>query len=158
MDQSFRDMQRMQQQMDEELSRSMSELQQQQPGIRMERSEQRGYNSYRYYERIEISAGPVAAYAPMHAAPPPAALFSPLLIGALALGAVWAAVTALFAKNYDLTLFSERMRGRLLLQWPYLAAFSEKFRGQFVSALRGQRVKAAEEVGGGGGSGGSASS
>jgi hypothetical protein len=48
MDGSFRDMQRMQQQVDAELARAVRELQQQQPGVRVERSEQRGYGSYRW--------------------------------------------------------------------------------------------------------------
>jgi uncharacterized membrane protein YgcG len=60
-------------------------------------------------------------------------------------------VTALFARNYGLTLFAERSKARLLATWPYLAAFSGKFREQFVSALRGRRVKATKPVGDGGG-------
>jgi hypothetical protein len=236
MDQSFRDMQRMQQQMDADLARAMRELQQQQPGVRIERSEQRGYGSYRwgggqqraakdrgavdqsasaaprscshcpgcnlrpakptplchaisrphtpsltrtrnhdpslhappspppplkphspprrYYESIEIRSGPMTALVPAHAAAAPAPLVSPLLVAALALGAAWAGVTALFARNFGLTTFSDSSKPRLLLTWPYLAAFSKKFRGQLASALRGERVKADGAAGGGGGGGG----
>ncbi|GBF88972.1 hypothetical protein Rsub_01471 [Raphidocelis subcapitata] len=157
MDESFRDMQRMQRDLDAELARGARELSQQQPGVRIERSEQRGVGSYRFYESIEIRSGPLTALVPAPAHAPAAPLFSPLLVAALALGAAWAGVTALFARNYGLTLFSERSKARLLATWPYLAAFSGRFREQFVSALRGRRVKAAESAGGGGGGGGGAS-
>lgn len=154
MDQSLREVQRMQQQMDAEVARTVKEVQKQQqqlPGVRVERSEQRGYGSYRYYESIEIRTGPMTALAPATYAPGPASLSSPLLIAALALGALWAAFTALFAKNYNLTLFSDSARWRLLLTWPYLAAFSGRFRTQFLSALRGQKVKTPDVEGKGAG-------
>ena len=91
---------------------------------------------HRFYQSIEIRSGPIAAALPAHAAPPSAALSSPLLATALLLSAAWAGVTALFARNYGLTTFGEASRWKLLAAWPYLAAFSSKFRAQFVSALR----------------------
>lgn len=47
MDRSFREVQRLQEQIDAEVARSVREAQQQQPGIRVERSEQRGSYGYR---------------------------------------------------------------------------------------------------------------
>lgn len=84
-------------------------------------------------------------------APPPPSTFSPLLAAALVLSALYTAVTARFSLTYPLTTFSERgaTKWRLLLTWPYLAAYSKKFRSQFVSALRGQKVKATDSVDGG---------
>lgn len=47
MERSFGDARRLQQQVDEEVARAVREAAQQQPGIRVERAEARGYNSYR---------------------------------------------------------------------------------------------------------------
>lgn len=160
MDDAFLDIARARRLADDELGRAARDLaQQQRPGVRVERSEQRSPGSYRYYEHIEIRTGPPVAtlYASAHAQSAP--LFSPLLALAVVAAAAWAAVTALFARNYDLTTFSERARARLLLTWPYLLAFSRRFRGEFASALRGEKVRvtdgAAAADGSGGGSGGS---
>jgi hypothetical protein len=92
----------------------------------------------------------MTAVAPASVAAAPAdGLSSALLLTAVALAASWAAVTALFAKNFSLTTYSEAARGKLLLGWPYLAAFSRKFRSQFLSALRGEKVKVKDAEDGG---------
>lgn len=81
----------------------------------------------------------MATLTPAHAAP--GALFSPLLTLALVLAGAWAAITAAFARNYDKTTYSAASKGKIFLLWPFLAAFSARFRQQFVSALRGVPVK-----------------
>ncbi|KAI8470493.1 MAG: hypothetical protein J3K34DRAFT_420240 [Monoraphidium minutum] len=159
-DRSLREVQQIQRQVDEEAARLAREAAQQ-PGVRFERAEQRSYNSYSYYESIEIRSVPMTALVPSMAPAPSPGIAGPLLIAALALGATWAGITALFARNYNLTTFSEASRGKLLLGWPYLAAASDKFRAQLGSALRGQQYKAPTDeargggAGGGGGGGGS---
>lgn len=100
---------------------------------------------YSYYQSIEIRSGPIAAALPVQAAAPVPDFASPLLVAALAAAAAWAAVTAWFAKNYALTTYGEDARPKLLLTWPYLAAFSERFRAQFLSALRGEKVKVTKD-------------
>jgi hypothetical protein len=174
LDASLQEARRQQQQLERDLEAQRQQQQQQDGGTgglraRIERSEQRGVGSYRYYEHIEIRSGPYyyappPAYSslPAHAAAP-----LPLAALAVAVAVVWAAVTAAFARNYALTTFADAAKARLLLTWPYLLAFSKKFRAQFVSALRGRPYKAAERLdsagsggggGGGGNSGGSSSS
>lgn len=46
-DRAFEDMDRVQRQMDAELARSMRQLQQQEPGVRIERREERAPGAYR---------------------------------------------------------------------------------------------------------------
>lgn len=136
----------MQRRMDEAFLRdARQQQQQQQPGVVIERSEQRSPGSYRYYEHIEVRIGPpMAALSPAYDATSPAAGgFSPLLAAAVALTAAWAAVTAALARRYDLTVFSERSRAQVLLAWPYLLAFSGRFREQFGAAMRGKKARAA---------------
>jgi hypothetical protein len=69
------------------------------------------------------------------------ALFSPLLFAALVLAGAYAAVTAAFNRNYELTTYKQQGKWQLLLMWPVLALFSKNFRQQFVSALKGEKVK-----------------
>jgi hypothetical protein len=47
-DRAFADMDKAQRQLDAELARSMQQLQQQEPGVRIERREERAPGSYRY--------------------------------------------------------------------------------------------------------------
>lgn len=209
----------LQRRLDEDLARSMRELQQAPPGVRIERSEQRSPGSYRcdgcshalgaatagvhrlgghstmpaagawlhayqecclpgwlqgralapvcgtaprfphspcavaplvpcsaaarrYYESISIHSGPMATLVPAHATAP--SLFNPLLLAALVLTGAWAAVTAAFSRNYDLTVYSPRSRWQLLLLWPVLLA-NKRFRHQFTAALRGESAKATQD-------------
>lgn len=60
----------------------------------------------------------------------------------------YAAVTAAFARNYDLTLYGEREKWKLLLLWPVLALSSKPFKRQFSSALRGEKVRVQDEADG----------
>ncbi len=137
----------MQQDLDAELGRSMRELSRVQPDVRIERREQQhsmpGHYSYRYYQSIQVHGGAgYAASTTLAAAPAAQANFlSPLVIVAVVLAAAWAAVTAGFARRYELTTYSNASRVKLLLLWPLLAPFSASFRQQFVAALRGERIK-----------------
>lgn len=140
-DRAFADMDRAQQKMDAEIERSLRQLQEQQPGVRIERREESAPGAYRYYESIQISSGTsLTTLAPAHST----AFFNPLLFAAVVLAGAYAAVTAAFARNYDLTLYGERERWKLLLLWPVLALFSKPFWRQFSSALRGEQVKVKE--------------
>jgi hypothetical protein len=69
------------------------------------------------------------------------ALFSPLLFAALMLAGAYAAVTAAFNRNFELTTYKQQGKWQLLLMWPLLVLFSNNFRQQFVSALKGEKVK-----------------
>ncbi|KAF6260362.1 hypothetical protein COO60DRAFT_900351 [Scenedesmus sp. NREL 46B-D3] len=139
-DRAFADMDKAQRQLDAELARSMRLLQQQEPGVRIERREERAPGSYRYYESIQIRSGSthsMTALTPAHST----SLASPLLFAALVLAGAYAAITAAFNRNYELTTFKEQGKLQLLLMWPVLAPFSKSFRQQFVSALKGEKVK-----------------
>lgn len=104
----------------------------------------------RYYESIQISSGTgFTTLTPAHST----AFFNPLLFAALVLAGAYAAVTAAFARNYDLTTYCERAKWRLLLLWPVLSVFSKPFWRQFSSALRGEKVRVNEEDAATGGSG-----
>lgn len=100
----------------------------------------------RYYESIQISGG--SSWTTLTPAHSHAAFFNPLLFAAVVLAGAYAAVTAAFARNYDLTTYGERSRWRLLLLWPVLAVFSRRFWRQFSSALRGEKVRLQEQEGG----------
>lgn len=63
----------------------------------------------------------------------------------MVLAGAYAAVTAAFARNYDLTTYGDRAKWRLLLLWPVLAVFSKQFWRQFSSALRGEKVRLNED-------------
>jgi uncharacterized membrane protein YgcG len=97
----------------------------------------------RYYESIQIRSGTsFTTLTPAHST----AFFNPLLFAAVVLAGAYAAVSAAFARNYDLTLYSDREKWKLLLLWPVLALTSQQFRRQFSSALRGEKVRVQEEV------------
>jgi hypothetical protein len=94
----------------------------------------------RYYESIQIRSGGVSSMTvltPAQSTP----LFSPLLFAALILSGAYAAVTAAFNRNYELTTYKQQGKWQLLLMWPVLVLFSKNFRQQFVSALKGEKVK-----------------
>lgn len=97
----------------------------------------------RYYESIQIHSGmqPLTVLTPAHSA----SFASPMLLLAAATAAAVAFVTAAFNHNYDLTTYSNKSRWKLLLSWPFLLMFSKSFRGQFVSALKGVKVKVTEK-------------
>jgi hypothetical protein len=96
----------------------------------------------RYYESIQISSGTgFTTLTPAHST----AFFNPLLFAAVVLAGAYAAVTAAFARNYDLTTYGDRAKWRLLLLWPVLAVFSKQFWRQFSSALRGEKVRVNED-------------
>jgi hypothetical protein len=109
--------------------------------VRVERSETRAPGTYRYYERIEINGGGGGAWA----APTVAAASAPpplLLLAALIAAGAYAALTAAFARNFDLTLYAARDKLRLALTWPLLLLTSRSFRAQFASAvLKGEKVR-----------------
>lgn len=65
------------------------------------------------------------------------------------LAGAYAAVSAAFARNYDLTLYSDREKWKLLLLWPVLALTSKQFWRQFSSALRGEKVRVQGKADGG---------
>lgn len=139
-DRAFADIDQAQRQLDAELARSMRQLQQQEPAVRIERREERAPGSYRYYESIQIRSGGTSSMTvltPAHST----ALFSPLLFAALVLAGAYAAVTAAFNRNYELTTYKQQGKWQLLLAWPLLALFSKNFRQQFISALKGEKVK-----------------
>ncbi|KXZ41210.1 hypothetical protein GPECTOR_647g762 [Gonium pectorale] len=106
------------------------------PNVDIQRQEERGPGTYRYYERIQITSGGgggrVVAVPPTAAttlaAPPPAAGVSPALVGALIAVGSYVAVTAAFNRNYHLTSYTEQKRWLLLALWPLLVLFSPKFR------------------------------
>eukprot|EP00882_Tetradesmus_deserticola_P006985 GHRQ01007357.1.p1 GENE.GHRQ01007357.1~~GHRQ01007357.1.p1 ORF type:complete len:250 (+),score=99.69 GHRQ01007357.1:379-1128(+) len=139
-DRAFADMDKVQRQLDAELARSLRQLQQQEPGVRIERQEERAPGSYRYFESIQIRSGgttSMTVLTPAHST----SLFSPLLFAALVLAGAYAAVTAAFNRNFELTTYKAQGKWQLLLMWPVLAPLSRNFRQQFVSALKGEKVK-----------------
>lgn len=142
---AFGDFDRLQRSLDEDMSRSLSELRRTEPGgVRIERREERGAGSYRYYESITIRGGgaQMVQLAPTHSLP------SPLLAAALAVVAVYTALTALFARNFELTAYKRDLRSRvsLVLLWPALAALSSRFREQWWCALRGRTAPALHPI------------
>lgn len=77
-----------------------------------------------------------ASLSPAAAGPGPAALLSvAVLVGG------YAALTAAFNRNYQLTSYAEQKRWLLLALWPLLFLFSPKFREQFSAAVKGERVR-----------------
>jgi hypothetical protein len=125
---------------------------------RMERANQQGWvdrgNGMRTYHREHNwSSGGARSYtsesiiiwggAPT--APPPAvggpgiglwvSCFAAVLVG------TYAAVSAAFARNFDLTTFHKRHRWQLVLLWPFLALFSPAFKAQFLHAIAGRKVR-----------------
>jgi hypothetical protein len=84
----------------------------------------------------------MAAIVPAHTTPP---FFSPLLLAALILSGAYAAVTAAFARNFELTTYQQQRKWQLLLMWPVLAIASPQFRRQLVSALKGEKVTVTRE-------------
>lgn len=94
----------------------------------------------RYYESIQIRSGSsITTLTPAHTTMP--GLFSPLLFVALVFAGAYAAVTAAFARNYDLTTYGQQSKWKLLLLWPVLALLNKPFWRQFSSALRGEKVR-----------------
>ncbi|KAG2452230.1 hypothetical protein HYH02_003258 [Chlamydomonas schloesseri] len=126
------------------------------PEVDITRQEERGAGYYRYYERIQITGGGGGrAYGSATPAPAAAVSLSPtaagpgpaVLLGVAVVVGGYAALTAAFARNYQLTNYAESKRWLLLALWPLLFLFSPKFREQFSAAVKGQRVRA---TGGGG--------
>ncbi|WIA09577.1 hypothetical protein OEZ85_008969 [Tetradesmus obliquus] len=108
-DRAFADIDQAQRQLDAELARSMRQLQQQEPAVRIERREERAPGSYRYYESIQIRSGGTSSMTvltPAHST----ALFSPLLFAALVLAGAYAAVTAAFNPHIHLANGSAQER------------------------------------------------
>lgn len=100
----------------------------------------------RYYESVQISSGTsFSTLTPAHST----TFFNTLLFAAIVLAGAYAAVTAAFARNYDLTLYGQCEKWKLLLLWPVLALSSKTFWRQFSSALRGEKVKVKEVTGDG---------
>eukprot|EP00195_Chlamydomonas_chlamydogama_P010732 CAMPEP_0202906644 /NCGR_PEP_ID=MMETSP1392-20130828/39875_1 /ASSEMBLY_ACC=CAM_ASM_000868 /TAXON_ID=225041 /ORGANISM="Chlamydomonas chlamydogama, Strain SAG 11-48b" /LENGTH=219 /DNA_ID=CAMNT_0049595267 /DNA_START=282 /DNA_END=942 /DNA_ORIENTATION=+ len=122
------------------LQRSREATQQLQPGgpdVRIERREEYGLNSYRYYQSVQITSRP---YTLRTAAATEAPFFSPLLLVATILTGAYAAVAVAFARNFDLTTYSASSRLPLVLLWPILAIFNKRYRDQLFAALRGERA------------------
>lgn len=120
-----------------ERARSM-QVQPGSPDVRIQRQEQRGPGTYRYYESIEIRSGGGgynAMLAPGVAVGPPA----PLLLLAALLAGAYVAVSAAFWRNFGATTFADKHRWKLVPLWPLLALFNERFRQQFVEAVWGKR-------------------
>ena len=88
----------------------------------------------------------------MYAAPPAATHLAPSLglLLAAALAGFWAAATAAFNRRFDLTIYREESRWRLLLLWPLLLLTSAEFRRQFWAAARGRRAGPPLDAGGNG--------
>ena len=80
----------------------------------------------------------MAAIVPAHTTAP--AFFNPLLLAALIFSGAYAAVTAAFARNFDLTTYQRQRKFQLVLLWPFLVIASPEFRQQLVSALKGEKV------------------
>lgn len=76
--------------------------------------------------------------------------FNPLLLIAVISAGAYAAVTAAFNRNYELTTYKQQGKWQLLLLWPFLLPFSKNFRQQFVSALKGEKVRVLDSINGGG--------
>lgn len=74
------------------------------------------------------------------------AAFNPLLLLAVVMAGAYAAVTAAFNRNYGLTTYKQQGKWQLLLLWPFLIPFSNSFRQQFVSALKGEKVKVMDSM------------
>lgn len=85
----------------------------------------------------------MAVLSPTHSTTP---VFSPLLFAAVLAAGAYAAVTAAFNRNYDLTTYKQQGKWQLLLLWPVLVMFSNNFRQQFTSALKGEKVKVSESM------------
>lgn len=100
----------------------------------------------RYYESIQISSSTTSwtALTPAHSTP----FFDVFTFAALVLAGAYTAITAAFARNFDLTTYGERSKWKLLLLWPVLALFSRPFWRQFSSALRGEKVRVQDGVDG----------
>eukprot|EP00879_Flechtneria_rotunda_P001311 GHRR01001461.1.p1 GENE.GHRR01001461.1~~GHRR01001461.1.p1 ORF type:complete len:264 (+),score=69.25 GHRR01001461.1:258-1049(+) len=148
-DRAFADMDRLQLEFDQEMEHSMRRLQEQPPGVRIERREERSAGSYRYFESIQIRQGTTVAttVTPMYSQP--LAMFNPMLFAAVMLAGAYAAITAAFSKNYDFTTYKrDGSRWQLLLLWPVLVPFSNAFRQQFVSALKGEKFKVLDSAAG----------
>jgi hypothetical protein len=95
----------------------------------------------RYYESIQIHSGPrMTAIVPLQTATP-SPFISPVLLAAAVLTGMYAALSAVFARNYDLTTYQQQKRWQLLLLWPVLVVVSKQFRQQWLSALRGEKVR-----------------
>lgn len=109
-----------------------------------------------YYESIQIHGGgqPMAVLTPAHSSAP--ALASPLLLAAVVAVGAWAALTAALARNFDLTTYKASRKWQLLLLWPLLLPLSAAFRAQFLSALRGEKVRVLDSIDGGDSSSGNA--
>lgn len=84
----------------------------------------------------------ITALTPAHTA----SSFNPLLLFAVMTAGAYAAVTAAFNRNYDLTTYKQQGKWQLLLVWPFLLTLSQKFRHQFVSALKGEKVKVLDRM------------
>jgi hypothetical protein len=144
-----REMERAMRLADEELERAATTTTSKDGRVRVERSESRAPGAYRYYERIEVVNGGGGAWAvpqPATTAPPPPIA----LLAALITAGAYAALTAAFARNFDLTLYAARDKLRLALTWPVLLLTSKSFRSQFVTAVvRGERVRVTRPSGGG---------
>ncbi|KAG2427458.1 hypothetical protein HXX76_012394 [Chlamydomonas incerta] len=118
------------------------------PEVDITRQEERGAGYYRYYERIQITSGG-GGRAHSSAPPPAAASLSPAasgpgpaaLLGVAVILGGYAALTAAFNRNYQLTSYAEQKRWLLLALWPLLFLFSPKFREQFLAAVKGERVR-----------------
>eukprot|EP00775_Hariotina_reticulata_P011094 gene11094-11248_t len=124
LDRAFADMDKIQRELDADLARSMQQLQQQEPGVHIERRE----------ERSSSNNAAVRQY-------------SPLLFAVIVLAGAYAAVTAAFNRNYELTTYKrDGSRWRLLLLWPVLFLFSKSFRHQMGSALKGEKVKVTQSM------------
>lgn len=139
-DRAFADLDRAQRELDADLARSMRQLQQQEPGVKIERREERGPGSYRYFESIHIRSGSSMSITTLTPAPS-TAVFNPLLLIAVVMAGAYAAITAAFNRNYDLTTYKQGGKWQLLLLWPFLLPLSKSFRQQFISALKGEKVK-----------------
>lgn len=113
------------------------------PGIQVRRSEERGVNSYRYYESISISSGPTRYhYGPQLTAGGLGP--SPWLFAVAMMAGAYAALAAAFTRNLRLTTYNSKTGWQLGLLWPFLVVTSKGFREQFFAAVRGQRPAAAD--------------
>jgi hypothetical protein len=96
-----------------------------------------------YYSESVTTFGPPNAALqgglPALAAQPTSLLsLFPWLAAAVLFG-TWASMTRVFAKQYHLTVYSEKRKYVLLLLWPLLALISPEFRKEWRSAMKGQR-------------------
>lgn len=112
------------------------------PNVHIERSEEKGSNSYRFYESISITPGSsyqtysLATHAPS---------LSPFLFIAMLLAGAYTAVAMSAARNFHQTTYKDSSKWWMVLLWPVLAILSPSYREQLDTVLRGTMDSSEDE-------------